>query len=144
MSEHGATEASAPLQMNYTSYEIQIVCKWGVVLEGFTEPEVTNPGNIGTSLGLNRLVNALRHGHCYWKTLDDSDWQLRIDAYEAKVLEGTAIKRKRRNDAKGDKQLTKKRAKTHAAAADSCEEDIDEDINEEEEEEDSGEWGGIE
>ena len=99
MTQCGAMEDMVPTQI----YEVQIICKWGVVLEGFTKPMITNPGNIGTSLGLNRLVSALQQGHCYWKVLDNEEWQLRKDAYEEKVLKGTAIKCKRCSDAKSTK-----------------------------------------
>jgi hypothetical protein len=77
--------------MQYTNYKA-LVCRWGVELKGWTEPEINNPGNLA-ALSLNRLLNALRTGNCHWSKLTTTAWGERSDAQDVNLLEGNGKKR---------------------------------------------------
>jgi hypothetical protein len=89
---------NAPFAMNYANYQ-QLVCTWGIELLGWTEVEVCNPGKLQTALSLNRLLDALRKGDCYWSVLADEEWERKIAARKEQESLGRTRKRKRRSDA---------------------------------------------
>lgn len=100
---------NAPTQMDYTKYE-RLVCRYGVALVGWTEPTISQPGLITSSLALIRLVDALRTGECYWSLLDTDDWEARKEAHMQAIRNGEVAARKKRKDAGVSHVLKRKRA----------------------------------
>jgi hypothetical protein len=109
------TNDNAPTAMSYTNYN-GLVEKWGIELIGWTEPEIANPSTIQTALGLNRLVNALRRGDCYWAPLTQEAWDKKLEEAAKRLADGKGKKRKQR----WSKGLTRKAAKSIANTGPSC------------------------
>ncbi|KAG2743928.1 hypothetical protein P692DRAFT_20692352, partial [Suillus brevipes Sb2] len=71
--DRGVPEDEVPA-MAYSAYE-GFVVKWGVELAGRTEGQITNPGNITSSIALARLHAALKNHDCDWHVLSAEEWQ---------------------------------------------------------------------
>ncbi|KAG0693659.1 hypothetical protein DFH29DRAFT_769425, partial [Suillus ampliporus] len=69
--EKGVLPENIP-SVAYNTYEAFVI-KWGVELAGWTEGEVTNPGNITSSIRLAQLHAALKSGDCYWQILTPAE-----------------------------------------------------------------------
>ncbi|OSD08237.1 hypothetical protein PYCCODRAFT_1345161, partial [Trametes coccinea BRFM310] len=90
LTEKGIPEDDQPSTMKWAHYA-ELVCRYGVALEGWTEggnDAVCNPGDFKTLSQLERLHAAL-HGNspsCYWVILDDTEWEARKEARRSAVL----------------------------------------------------------
>ncbi|KAG0705261.1 hypothetical protein DFH29DRAFT_873274 [Suillus ampliporus] len=119
--ERGMSEDDMPA-MAYAAYEGFII-KWGVELAGWTERQVTNPGNIMSSIALARL-------HAAQEPADE--WQAKIDAYQQWISKGDIKQHATRLDNGTHKSctrrtVTKAAIKSSTVVGDSDEED-EEDI----------------
>ncbi|KAG1774965.1 hypothetical protein EV702DRAFT_1047287 [Suillus placidus] len=116
--ERGVSEDDVPA-MTYTAYE-GFVVKWGVELVGWTEGQVTNPGNITSSIALARLHAALKNHDCDWRVLSADEWEVKKDAHQQQISNGDIKQRAMRSD-KGS--LAKAAVKSSAVVGDTDEED---------------------
>lgn len=115
--------------MQYANYEVDIVQRYGIVLQGWTYENLVNPSELSTSLPpLRALLSAIEDGTCKFVKLTSAQAKERQDAYDAKVLSGEIIprSRKRRSDA-GSKKPAKRARKgkgTNAAQASDSDDDV--------------------
>ena len=103
--------------MHYTNYEVDIVQRYNVVLEGWTYENLVNPSELSNSLPpLKALLSALDEGACRFVKLTAAQAKEREAAYDAKVASGDIIPRtrKRRSDA-GSKKPAKRPRKGKTA-----------------------------
>ncbi|CDO74662.1 hypothetical protein BN946_scf184828.g2 [Trametes cinnabarina] len=97
LTEKGVPEDEQPSTMKWAHYD-ELVCRWGVALDGWTEggnDAVCNPGEFKSISQLERLHAAL-HGDapsCYWIVLDEDAWEARKEARRNAVLTGQPKKR---------------------------------------------------
>ncbi|KAI0083016.1 hypothetical protein BDY19DRAFT_998943 [Irpex rosettiformis] len=106
----------------------KLVVDYGVELTGWTEPNgVCNLADLKTMPQLQRLKNAIDHGHCVWEALSDEDWEARRQSYN-QYLETRNIKRKGKGKGKG-------------AGKGKDAMDVDEDEGDDEDEDENGDDG---
>ncbi|KAG1724939.1 uncharacterized protein EDB91DRAFT_1087291 [Suillus paluster] len=86
----------------YNSYDAFVV-KWGIELTGWTEAQVTNPGNITSSVTLSHLHSALKDGDCHWCTLSSSELKSKAEEFKKHLVNGEIKSRATRSD-KGTKK----------------------------------------
>lgn len=99
--------------MQYANYEVDIVQRYGIVLEGWTYENLVNPSELSTSLPpLRALFTAIENGTCKFTKLTSAQAKERQEAYDAKISSGDIVprSRKRRSDA-GTKKTTKRARK---------------------------------
>ncbi|KAI0083351.1 hypothetical protein BDY19DRAFT_998643 [Irpex rosettiformis] len=121
-----------------TRYE-KLVVEHGVELTGWTEPgDICNPAQLTTMPQLQKLKNALDHGHCLWVALSDDAWEARKQIYNEN-LASRSVRKKR--DGKG-KGKDKAKGKGKQKETDCMDVDGDDDDEEEEEGEEGEQNGG--
>lgn len=99
--------------MQYANYEVDIVQRYGIVLDGWTYENLVNPSELSTSLPpLRALQSAIENGTCKFVKLTSAQAKERQEVYDAKVSSGEIIprSRKRRIDA-GTKKPAKRARK---------------------------------
>ena len=83
--------------MQYVRYEEEIVHKRGVELVGWTYDKIVNPSLLSSAVEpLSILRDALRDGKCKFVQLSPLKVKQRIAAYQEKLNDGQAQKRKRK------------------------------------------------
>jgi hypothetical protein len=68
-----------PPIINYRNYELQIVEKYGVILDGFPLPKVVNPEQAGSRKDLEKVLRSLKDGTCKWVKLSDDELEARVE-----------------------------------------------------------------
>ncbi|KZV93714.1 hypothetical protein EXIGLDRAFT_691363 [Exidia glandulosa HHB12029] len=108
-------EAQEPPEMNYDSYESEIVAKYGVKLVGWTYGDtIINPGYITTVNEMRKLHTALVKKTCRWERVTDEESQaLAANPPTAPARQERSDKNKKR----GPNIRTKRRLEAEAAAA---------------------------
>ncbi|PSR94362.1 hypothetical protein PHLCEN_2v4463 [Hermanssonia centrifuga] len=99
--EKRVPEKDLPKTMKWAYYE-DLCCEFGVELIGWTEPgELCNPADMKTP-ALQRVLNAIKSGHCYWQVLSEDDWTTKKTA-RAEVIAREGTSRSRKNKPKSKK-----------------------------------------
>ncbi len=80
--------------MNYDNYEAKIVERYGVALVGFP-CKLTNPANLGR-IDLEKVINTLNAGTCYWTKLSKSELEARVKVNQARQAAGEKIYKARK------------------------------------------------
>ena len=80
-----------PPTINYRNYELQIVEKYGVVLEGFPLPHVINPEKAGSRKDIEKIWKALRDGSCKWVKLTEAELNARVECNLKLDKEGKSL-----------------------------------------------------
>ncbi|KAG1780911.1 hypothetical protein EV702DRAFT_926621, partial [Suillus placidus] len=75
------------LAIAYNGYDTFVV-KWGIELTGWTKAQVTNPGNITSSVALSRLHSALKDEDYHWCMLTSSELKLKAEEYKKHLING--------------------------------------------------------
>ncbi|THG98021.1 hypothetical protein EW026_g4087 [Hermanssonia centrifuga] len=90
-------EKDLPKTMKWAFYD-DLCCEYGVELVGWTEPgNVCNPADLKTP-ALQRILNAITTGQCYWRALNDEEWvtkrSVRAEAIAGDKAKGRKAKSK--------------------------------------------------
>ncbi|KAJ7482798.1 hypothetical protein B0H11DRAFT_2193174 [Mycena galericulata] len=97
----------ANAQMQYVWYEEDIVLKYGIILVGWTFPEIVNPSELSTSLpGLQELYDAIKNDTCKFEKLSSEAKKARRAKWAADVEAGR-MERKHR-ETRSDKGVKRK------------------------------------
>ncbi|KAH8108319.1 hypothetical protein DFH11DRAFT_1732041 [Phellopilus nigrolimitatus] len=88
----GVTKA----EMSWLNYEVSIVQKYKVVVEGWPASTM-DLGCMSFSM-LTSIVDSIRDGSCYWKKISAEDFEARTATFKA-IGNERAANRKKRNDA---------------------------------------------
>lgn len=99
--ERKLTEKDLPKSMKWAYYE-DLCCEFGVELVGWTEPgELCNPADMKTP-ALQRVLNSINSGQCFWRALSDNEWNAK-KAARAEVLANEGGSRRKSRGGKGKK-----------------------------------------
>ena len=98
--------------MQYKSYEKDIVLHYGIELVGWTEGlPFACPSSLPTTLEpLQKLLQAIDDGYCYFRRLSSAERGRRREEYNRSVTDGAVAPRRARKD-KGKKRGTYRRRK---------------------------------
>jgi hypothetical protein len=97
LATHGVSDK---VIMNYANYERKVVELWGMVLEGWPEGKVANPGSLHSRQRVQALLKALEEGRCGWIKLTDEALEQRIIDNKAREAAGEEIYKPHKKPAK--------------------------------------------
>jgi hypothetical protein len=91
--------------MNYDNYELKIVERHGVALEGWPSGRVQNPGKVGGRRDIMRLFDALSSGSCHWVVLTEQQIDKRKKHNQEREDRGETVYKARRAHTKKTKDF---------------------------------------
>ncbi|PSR83384.1 hypothetical protein PHLCEN_2v5750 [Hermanssonia centrifuga] len=97
--ERKLAEKDLPKSMKWAYYE-DLCCEFGVELVGWTEPgELCNPADMKTP-ALQRVLNSINSGQCFWRALSEDEWSSKRAARSEVLANEGGLRRKGRNGKK--------------------------------------------
>ena len=94
---HSETAAGVPTAiMNYNNYDVNVVFKYKVRLEGWPLDRFVSPYNFDTIDELRNLRDALRCGSCFWMGLSSREVTQHAKDMSERTAAGEVIGKKRK------------------------------------------------
>ena len=114
--------------MNYKNYDIDVVQRYGVILEGWPSGiRFTNPSDIGNSLSqLTTLRDAIVSGECKFRKMTTTEKEAHQKSIDERVASGQLVPtvRKPRKDT-GRKRAGQKRSRAEISDSEVADSDMD-------------------
>jgi hypothetical protein len=90
------------VEMNYRNYQLKIVEKYGIELQGWPTSicEVCNPSNVGARAHLDQLSRVLESGACGWVILSEEELLERKKKNQVREARGEQVYRPRKSSRK--------------------------------------------